>query len=229
MYVVTDHNSQNFVILGPIAWKPRYIGDIISDEIQEDVTITQADELRVPFDVRPGVTIRRTTISHEPITNDLIQVHQGPTWTYDDENLEHQATAHWHVQDRGMDETRAILKNKVADLRWKRENMGITLTIQDLSVWCDTARGSRDIFLQKFMMMADGDVVNWKFPNTWLMLTKSELGLIVSSGSAHIQSCFDWELAQNQLIDACDSLTELAALVFEDVSQPINPLLSEGI
>ena len=228
MYVVTDHNNQNFVILGPIAWKPRYIGDIISDEIQQDVTITQADESRVPFDPVPGITIRRTQISHEPITNDLIQVHQGPTWTYDDTHPEHQATAHWHVQDRSIHEVKSMLKSKVAELRWQKENVGVTLEIQGVTVWCDTARGSRDIFLQKYMMMGETDVVNWKFPTTWLMLTKQDLGSIVSVGGAHIQSCFDWELTQNSAIDACVTLAELAAWAQEHLSVS-NPVLAPGI
>jgi hypothetical protein len=222
MYVVTDHNNQNFVILGPVAWKPRYIGDIISDEIQEDVTVTQADEIRVPFDPYPGITIRRATAVYEPITNDLIQVHQGPTWTYDDENPETQATATWIAVDRDIREVRSILKNKVADLRWKKENAGITLTIQGVEVWCDTSRGNRDIFLQKFMLMGENDTVNWKFPNVWLNLTKNDLGQIVSAGGAYIQSCFDWEQIQNYEIDACETLAELAALVFEEPSETPN-------
>ena len=61
MYVITDHNTQNFVILGPIEWKPRYISDILSDELDQDIVITKDDESRVPFDVAPGVTIRDTS------------------------------------------------------------------------------------------------------------------------------------------------------------------------
>jgi len=216
MYVVTDHNSQNFVILGPINWKPRYIGDIISDELQEDVTVTQADEARVPFEPYPGVKIRKCITNYEEITNSLIQVHQGPFWTYDDQNSEYQAVAQWNTIPRDINEVRKILKDKVADIRWKKESQGVTLEIQSHSVWCDTSRGNRDVFLQKYVMMGEDDTVNWKFPQMWLTLTKTELGFIVSSGAAYIQSCFDWENAQVSLIDSCETLEQLAELVFEE-------------
>jgi hypothetical protein len=216
MYVVTDHNQQNFVILGPISWKPRYISDIISDELQEDVTVTQADESRVPFEPYPGVKIRKCITNYAPIANSLIQVHQGPFWTYDDLNPEFQATATWVTMPRDIRMVKSELKNKVADIRWKKENLGVTLTIQEVEVWCDTSRGNRDIFLQKFMLMGDTDQINWKFPQTWLTLTKSELGLIVAQGGEYIQSCFDWEKEQVTIVDACETLEQLAELVFEE-------------
>jgi hypothetical protein len=221
MYVVTDHNNQNFVILGPIAWKPRYIGDIISDEIQEDVTVTQADESRVPFEPWPGITIRRCQIVHEPIKNPLIQVHQGPIWTYDDANPLHQATATWHVTDRDISQVKQTLKTQVAEIRWKKETQGAMVNIQGHDVWCDTSRGNRDVFLQKFMLMGDTDTVRWKFPSRWLVLSKAELGYIVSLGAAYIQSCFDWENDQYERIDACETLAELAELTFEEVAETV--------
>jgi hypothetical protein len=222
MYVVTDHNNQNFVILGPIAWKPRYIGDIISDEIQADVMITQADESRVPFEPHPGIKIRKCQVVYGEIENPLIQTHQGPIWTYDDTNTEHQATATWFVIDRNISEVKQTLKNKVADIRWQKESKGVVINIQGHDVWCDTSRGNRDIFLQKFILMGETDVINWKFPDRWFALTKSDLGLIVSEGAAYIQGCFDWESAQSSRIDVCETLEELAALVFEEEQSPLS-------
>ena len=102
-------------------------------------------------------------------------------------------------------------------MRWVKEGKGVTLTIQNTEVWCDTSRGNRDIFLQKYTIMPDNTTINWKFPNDiWLELTKSELGYIVSEGSTYIQSCFDWEASKAAIIDACTTLAELDALVFED-------------
>lgn len=215
MYVITDHNTQDFVILGPIAWKPRYISDILSDELDQDIVITSADESRVPFDVIPGVTIRRCNMEYAEI-NPKIHRHEGPFWTYDDNNPEIQAVASWQQQDKNIDQVKAELKNLAADVRWTKENQGVTLNIQGIDVWCDTSRGNRDIFLQKYTLMPDDTTINWKFPNGWLELSKAELGTIVTEGANYIQTCFDWEASKSALIDACTTLSELDALQFDD-------------
>lgn len=215
MYVITDHNNGGFVILGPIEWKPRYISDVLSDELDQDVVITREDEARVPFEVIPGVKVRKCTIVYQDI-NPKIHRHEGPFWTYEDANIDIQATALWEQRDQDINIVKSNLKAKVADLRWKRELKGVTLTIQGTDVWCDTSRGNRDIFLQKYTLMGENDTINWKFPgDIWLNLTKTELGYIVSEGAAYIQTCFDWEASQSAIIDACVDLAELDALVFE--------------
>lgn len=216
MYVITDHNTQNFVILGPIEWRPRFISDILSDEFDEDIIVTKADEQRVPFEIIPGVKARRCETFYEEI-NSKIHRHDGPFWAYDDENPTVQAIASWIKADKPITQVKADLKSIAADMRWQKESKGIVLNIQNTDVWCDTSRGNRDIFLQKYTMMQDNDTINWKFPNDiWLNLTKSDLGLIVASGAAYIQSCFDWEAAKSAEIDACTELNQLDAITFEE-------------
>ena len=210
MYVITDHNNDaNFVILGPIEWKPRYISDILSDELEEDIVVTQADAFRVPFEPAPGVKIRKCTTSYEDGINGKIEMLAGPFWTYDDENTEIQAVASWIKKDKPIDLVKSELKSLVAEERWKKEAKGVTLTIQETEVWCDTSRGNRDIFLQKYVMMGDNDTIRWKFPSCWLDLSKPELGYIVSEGSKYIQECFNWESDKNIEIDSCSTLQEL--------------------
>ena len=216
MYVITDHNNGNFVILGPIEWKPRYISDILFDELDEEVAVTKEDEARVPYEVLPGVKVRRCETTYEEI-NSKIHTLDGPFWEYDDENEDVHAVARWIKKDKPLDAVKLEQKAIVADLRWNRENNGVNLTIQDTDVWCDTSRGSRDIFLQKYMLMGETDTARWKFPNDiWLNLSKSELGYIVSEGSQYIQSCFDWESTWAETIDACSTLEELDALTYEE-------------
>lgn len=215
MYVITDHNNGNFVILGPIEWKPRYISDVLSDELDQDIVVTREDEARVPFEVIPGVKVRKCTSEYATI-NPKIHRHEGPFWSYDDANTEIQAIAAWEERDKPIEEVKANLRAKVADLRWKRELVGVTLTIQSTEVWCDTSRGNRDIFLQKYTLMGDNDIINWKFPgDIWLNLTKTDLGYIVSEGATYIQTCFDWEANEVNIINNCADLAELDALVFE--------------
>jgi hypothetical protein len=61
--------------------------------------------------------------------------------------------------------------------------------------------------------MAESDTVNWKFPETWLTLTKTDLSLAVQAGAQYIQSCFDWELNITEQIDLAETKEQLLAIV----------------
>jgi hypothetical protein len=212
MYVITNHNEGNFVILGPMRWKSRYFSEILSDELDTEIVITQADESRVPFEPVPGVKIRKCNETYEDI-NSKIHSHDGPFWTYHSDTEEYQATANWVKKDKPIVIVKSELKAIAASERWKKESLGVDVTIQGQTVWCDTSRGNRDVFLQKYTLMGENDVIGWKFPgDTWLTLTKSELGLIVSTGATYIQGCFDWEANLAATIDACTTLEELDAI-----------------
>jgi len=223
MYVITDHNNGNFVILGPIDWRPRYISDIIFDELQEEVTVTAEDEQRVPYEILPGVKVRRCNITYENLTNEKIHRHEGPFWIYDDENPEVQAIASWIRVDKPISQVKGELKSLAASVRWQKESLGVVLNIQETDVFCDTSRGNRNIFLQKYSMMQDNETIKWKFPdNIWLTLSKTELGFIVSKGAEYIQSCFDWEADKSAEIDACTTLEELDAIIIQDKNEEEN-------
>lgn len=212
MYVITDHNNGNFVLLGPIEWKPRYMTAILSDEYDADIQVTSADIARVPFEIIPGVKIRKCNSIYEDI-DEKIEKYDGPFWTYDDTNVEFQATATWTRADKDINIVKGVLKDEVANLRWEKEKKGVYVNIQSTNVWCDTSRGNRDIFLQKYTLMGDADIIKWKFQdNIWLNITKPELGQIVFQGLSYVQNCFDWESTWNDTINNCTTLAELAAL-----------------
>ena len=94
----------------------------------------------------------------------------------------------------------------------KKEILGTTATIQDHLVTIDTNRGAKDVFVQKYLLMAESDTVNWKFPETWLTLTKSDLGLCVTAANQYIQQCFDRELNISEQIDQSQNKQELLAV-----------------
>jgi hypothetical protein len=102
---------------------------------------------------------------------------------------------------------------------------GTKTTIQDLEVTLDTSRDGRNVFIQKYTLMGEDDVVNWKFPEGWLTLTKTELGVAVATGAAHIQGAFDWEKAKVEEIEAAETVEALNAIVIvepqEELSEPI--------
>jgi hypothetical protein len=188
------------------------MASVIQSDLDLDTapTILASDELNVPYDILPNVRVRKARTVHAEL-NAKTQRHEGPFWTYEND----EAVATFTAVDKNIDQVKGELKNIVAANRYNKENLGITVTIQGTDVWCDTSRGNRDVFFQKYALMGDADTVNWKFPNAWLNLTKPELGYIVGSGVAYIQGCFDWEETKVAEIDACTTLSQLDAVVLE--------------
>ena len=73
--------------------------------------------------------------------------------------------------------------------------------------------------------MSDTETSNWKFPEGWLTLTKSELGQCVSAGATHIQSCFDWEKNYTDRIEAATTKEELLQIE-QDIKDEETPMMS---
>jgi hypothetical protein len=209
MYVVT-HNDQ--VILTPINFSPRYIASVIQDELDLDEAprITSTDESRVPFEILPNVMIRKVNEVKEVI-NPKFETFDGPFWTFTPEI----GTATYTKRDKPLDLIKKELKEVLATTRYNKEIAGVKTTIQGLEVTVDTARGSRDVFVQQFLLMGDTDTVQWKFPEGWLTLNKSELGQAVSAGVIHVQGAFVWEAQKISEIDSADSITSLSLLELE--------------
>lgn len=212
MYVITHHHDYDEVLLGPIEWNPRFISSVLQSDLDLNYqpNILASDEQKVPYEVLRNVWIRRVTYNNEE-HNPKIHTLMGPYWTYNGD----EAIAEYRKQDKPLDIVKSELKQLVTARRYEKEIAGVKVTIQGIEVTVDTARGSRDVFVQKYLLMGDNDTVEWKFPETWLTLTKSDLGLAVQAGVAHVQSQFSWENAKFNEIDACTTLEELDAFVIE--------------
>lgn len=213
MYVVT-HNDQ--VILGPIPWSARMFSSVIEDDLEIKVTIFPSQKNSVPLDLGNGIKIRMA-VEDRPSLNPKIQMHTGPFWTFTDTTGTHS----YVPVDKPIELVKQELKQVAAAERWKKEHSGVKVTVQGTDVTVDTARGARDIFVQKYLLMADGETTTWKFPEGWLTLTKSELGQCVAAGVQHVQTQFNWESGIVDQINAAQTLQELDALVI--VEEPVRP------
>ena len=212
MYVITHHHDYDEVLLGPITWNPRFIASVLRTDLDLSFTpnIVASDEQKVPYEVLPNVWIRRVTNvseDHNPKLHTLI----GPYWVYNGT----EATAEYRKQDKPLEIVKAELKQIVTANRYQKEVAGVKVTIQGVEVTVDTARDNRDVFVQKYLLMSDTDTVDWKFPETWLTLTKADLGIAVQGGVTHVQSQFSWENSKFNEIDACTTLEELDAVILE--------------
>lgn len=207
MYAVIYDNR---VLVGPMNWnRGMFQGALERKGIQYPLPRTAPDNL--PLTINEHAKIMRVD-EIRPAMNPLVEFYYGPLWDITEET----AIANYEVHDSPIESMRYNLKQVAAQERYKREVLGTTTTIQDQTITIDTNRGARDIFVQKYLLMSDSDLVNWKFPEGWLTLTKQDLGLAVQASAQYIQSCFDWELNIAEQIDLAQTKQDLLAIIIAE-------------
>jgi len=203
MYAVIYDNK---VLVGPMNWnRGMFQGALERKGIQYPLPRTAPNNL--PLTINEHAKIMRVD-EIRPQMNPLVEFYYGPLWDITEET----ATANYEVHDTPIESARYNLKQLAAQERYRKEVLGTTASIQDQTVTIDTSRGARDIFVQTYLLMGNADTVNWKFPETWLTLTKQDLGLCVTAATQYVQECFDWELNISEEIDQSETKLELLAI-----------------
>jgi hypothetical protein len=203
MYAVIYDNR---VLVGPMNWnRGMFQGALERKGIEYSLPRTAPNNL--PLIINEHAKIMQVE-EIKPELNALVEYYYGPLWDI----TETKAIANYEVHDTPIESARYNLKQLASQERYKKEILGTTTTIQGNIVTIDTNRGARDIFVQKYLLMAESDTVNWKFPETWLTLTKNDLGLCVTAANQYIQQCFDWELNISVQIDQSQNKQELIAV-----------------
>ncbi len=209
MFVIVYENR---VILGPMRWNRYRFENEIAEECDVVATLPNRNDSFDPIVVNESIKILPIQGTENPPYNPTIEILHGPFWTYTDTR----AVMSYQVMPMQLDAAKNQLKAVVADERWRREVGGFDMELQNQTVRIDTARGSRDVYAQQYMLLGDAETVNWKFPGVWLTLSKAELGAIASSVTAHVNAAFAWEVAKISEIDSCLTLEELAAVAITD-------------
>lgn len=197
------------VLVGPMGWN-RAMFDGNLEKLGIRFTLPRFEPESLPLTIDENTTVKRVEFAQTEY-NQKTQYLEGPYWDHSGAV----SIASYQVKDQPIDSVRARLKETLAENRWKREVAGTKTTIQNLQVTVDTARGSRDVFVQKYLLMAEDATVTWKFPEGWLTLTKSELGQAIQAGAAHVESAFKWESDKAIELDNCRTLTELDIVLLD--------------
>lgn len=212
--------NRTTVLLGPMDWKPRFIQSEFDDiEVPYKVPASEPPNGYINIDRElgtgsdTGLEIMPLIQLDYPPCDFLYQQYAGPFYTYNDDNTV--VGTHTVIDFEHVDIIKPKLKGIVAANRYTAEVSGTKVTIQDTIVTLDTSRDGRNIFIQKFLLMKEGDVVEWKFPEGWLTLSYGDLGLIVQTGANHIQNQFSWEAATVVQIDAATTIEELKTISLE--------------
>lgn len=200
--------NKETIHLGPVFWRQRFIQSELDDQeivFKVPPIAPEGDYLSIndTFEIFPVVS-ETMPENYDPRYHDLV----GPNYTY----VDNQAFSSYSMVDRSLDSVKNNLKQTTMFLRYIKEIAGTKTTIQGQEVSVDTARGTRDVFVQQFLLMPNDGSTVWKFPEAWLTLTKADLGACVAAGVAWVQSAFDWEAAHVLSIEAATTMAELAAL-----------------
>lgn len=196
------------VILGPFDWKQRYIQSEFDDlydngdiSFQYQVALIDTGYINVGegYEIFPIVSPTQPDI--DPNFEDPI----GPFYTYDN----NEATATFSKQDRPIPAIQSTVLSVAASLRYTKEIAGTTANVQNTMVTVDTSRDGRAIFVQAYSTMGDSDVIGWKFPECWLNLTKSDLGVCVGAGVVYVQSQFAWEQNIDNQVNNASTVDDL--------------------
>jgi len=206
MFLVIEktQDGMDFVHLGPMNWRPRLFQSVITDDLEIDFTIPLSNDNNEPIIINDiariiPVTDVGVTGSYNPKIQQLV----GPYYNFFETYAEH----YQKVEDKPLDVIRSELKRVIASNRYRYEIMGTAVTIQNQTINVLTTREDRGLYLQAYQL--GKDEVNWKFGDIFLILSNSDLGIIVNAVANHVQSAFDWENRKNIEIDSATTLEDL--------------------
>lgn len=209
MQYLLVQNRQS-IMLGPVFWQPRFIKSVLADADIEYTPSPIAPESRISINETIEIfpISELTQPSYDPVYEQLA----GPWWTYNDTA----ALGHYTVVERDLTAIKSTLLEQTAATRWSRETAGIKYTINGVEVSVATDRESRNIWTQKILSLGDDGAVQWKFPQGWFTLTKTDLIAVLSAIDAYVQTQYDWEATIVVEINAATTAEELKSIIINE-------------
>lgn len=204
--------NRTSVLLGPMFWRPRMFQSDV-DDLEVAYVLPQADPegyllIASNPDGSPSLEVFPVTEVSAPTFDPFYEYLSGPTFEY----VNGTAIESWTKDQKALDDVKRTVIDSLASVRYMREVGGAKATVQGQEVTVDTSRDGRNVFVQQYVLMGDTDTVDWKFPEAWLNLTKSDLGQCVAAGVLHVKAAFTWEQSTTNDILAVSSVQELQAL-----------------
>lgn len=200
MYILLQNNQ---LLLGPVPYNKKRFESTIEDDL--DISITLPTQITEPYtneehDIDIYPVINQTQESFNPKTQRL----NGPFWTF----TEAGAIANYVAEDLPVDAVKNMLKDVIADQRWRVENAGVDILVGGETYTFPTDKTTRaDLNTH---INAGTVTVNFKINREVIVsLSQTDLVTVLSEIMGHVQAAFDWELSKFSEIDACESLTEL--------------------
>lgn len=221
-YILTQNQQQLF--LGPFDWKQRYIQSEINDLIeQEELTINfQVPSVGVGYiNIGDGFEIFPITAIDTPTIDSTYEDPIGPFYTY----TNNEATQIWQKQDSPISDIQGTLIKVAAAERYRRENLGTSVTIGTTTILAATDKVGR-LQYTNLLSTIGTSTINFKTASGFINMTSADIQTIVTAVHDYIQAQFDWELSIVNLINAAITITELKAII---IVKPVVPPTMPGV
>lgn len=203
------------VIVGPLAWSQKYFTDVLKIRHRISANIPGQAPEEFPYTIDDNTAIYEAT-ENQPQYNAMVEYLYGPQW----DTAQNPAVATYEVKDLDIDSARGNFKILAAHERYKKEVSGTTVTVQGTDLKLSTLREARDPLVQKYVTMNDGDTVNWKFDQQWLVVSREDVKAAIAAIDQHVQAAFDWEAGIHAQIDAATTSADLLNIEIEPKATP---------
>lgn len=214
MWILVYNNQ---IQLGPREYNRWIFQDWIAENLGIIISLPQQPLGNNPIIIDENTKIIVVFFAPQPDFNPRIQQLAGPfiTLSYD------YADATWQVADQDIDVVKSTMLSQLANNRYNQEIAGVTVVLQEQSLWVSSDRVTRQVWLNALQLGLTSQT--WKFNNnTWLTLDNQEIQAVVSALAAHVEQAFAWEKTiHDQIVSAGD----LATLANIDINWPVvNPI-----
>jgi hypothetical protein len=205
--------SNDSLILGPIGFNVRMINSELEGlELEERVTPSSYTEVPIHFSDNSThiLPVEKILQSYDPKYYNIGNF----TWNIiKEDEIPVKVVFEYPLISRTLEEIKEIRKQEVKLIRKQKQNTKITLTIDGTEIQVSTSVEERTSLSNK-LSVADAPY-NYKFNDTWVVITKVELQDILSSIDIVVQGAFDWEFSKTQEIDNCNTIEEVYSVVIE--------------
>jgi hypothetical protein len=214
MWILVYNNQ---IQLGPREYNRWIFQDWIAENLGIIISLPQQPLGNNPVIIDENTRIIVVFFAPQPDFNPRIQQLAGPfiTLEYD------YANAEWQVADQDIDVVKSTMLSQLANNRYNQEIAGVTVVLQEQSLWVSSDRVTRQVWLNALQLGLTSQT--WKFNNnTWLTLDNQEIQAVVSALAAHVEQAFAWEKTVHDQIVAAGDLATLANI---DINWPaVNPI-----
>lgn len=210
MWILVYNNQ---IQLGPREYNRWIFQDWLAENLGIIISLPQQPIGNNPIIIDENTRIIVVFFAPQPDFNPRIQQLAGPfvTMQYDYANAEYQ------VADQDIEVVKSTMLAELAANRYNQEVAGVTVVLQDQSLWVSSDRVTRQVWLNALQLGVTTQT--WKFNNnTWLVLDTQEIQTVVSALTAHVEQAFTWEKSVHDQIMAATDLNTLAAI---DINWPV--------
>jgi len=206
--------NRQYVFLGPIGWKQRFIQAEIDDLVDQGELSARYEIplVEVPYiDLGDGFEIMLLKDSTIPAHNALFSELVGPFYIFSDDG----ASESYTIQDLSLDRARENVKARVALKRYQLEASVIEVSIAGgVLVSISTAREDRPQYTNLLATISD-TTIDWKFGSAgFVSINATDVATIVEAINAYVQTQFNWEKGLSDQIDAASTIVALQAIEY---------------